>query len=135
MSRIHNTDINYQAPLCLFCYCSQRLAKLRAMGLKDVPELIEKFVGVKYGGTSDRTLDTPLCITGTYFCFVGLLLYSIMRRCALLTASQDNILQLHESYVVVAKGARTFIPCTLPHSIFPSHAILLSCIWSFKITI
>jgi hypothetical protein len=42
-----------------------------------------------------------VCWASVGFCCT---LYSIMRRCALITASQDNILQLHESYVVVAKG-------------------------------
>ncbi len=76
----------------------------------------------------------PGCPSVYYFSIVvvGLLLYSIMRRCALLSASQDNILQLHESYVVVAKGNTWAHSFHVPYRpvqyiyVFPSHAILLS---------
>jgi hypothetical protein len=76
---------------------------IRAMGLKYAPELIEKFVGGEVWRDAGQNPGYPSMY---YFSIVvvGLLLYSIMWRCALLSASQDNILQLHESYVVVAKG-------------------------------
>jgi hypothetical protein len=68
---------------------------VRAMGLKHASELIEKFVLV--GEVWSDAGQDPGYPSMFYFSIVvvGLLLYSIMRRCALLTASQDNILQLH----------------------------------------
>jgi hypothetical protein len=99
------------------------------MGLKDASELIEKFLGGEVWRDAGQDPGYP-SVYYLFLCCVGLLLYSIMRRCALLSASQDKILQLHESYMLswqkeLHKHVYSMYR-TAQYSIFPSQAILLS---------